>query len=331
VVDRELLCHDDDELRAVFGLLVHAHYRTTPADLRRLLDAPNLEVHVLRRAGHIGAAALVAAEGALPAELCEAMYTGARRLRGHAIPENLVCHLGLPEAGALTVRRVVRIATHPALRRRGLGRRLLGCIADHAATQGVDLVGSVFGATADLLAFWVDGGHRLLRLSVARGAASGEHSALVALPLSPEAERTVAWLRGRLARDLSHALGDSLRALDPDLALAALRGLAPGAQPSLDDADRRALEAYAFGPRPYDVTARAACALVEAHLTSSDPAGVLDERRLLVAKVLQRRPWRDVQRLLGYPSVPATMRALRAAMGGVLGPRRPTNLTPPEP
>jgi tRNA(Met) cytidine acetyltransferase len=59
-LDRDALVADETQLREFFGLLVHAHYRTTPGDLHRLLDAPNLRLHALRHRGQVVAACLLA-------------------------------------------------------------------------------------------------------------------------------------------------------------------------------------------------------------------------------------------------------------------------------
>ena len=65
-LDRDRLALDEGSLAAFFGLLVHAHYRTTPRDLQRLLDAPNLALHALRHEGAVIASTFVAEEGGLP-------------------------------------------------------------------------------------------------------------------------------------------------------------------------------------------------------------------------------------------------------------------------
>ena len=57
-VNRNHLVNDESSLKDLFGLLVTAHYRTRPFDLRYLLDAPNVSIYVLRWAyrghGHAG-------------------------------------------------------------------------------------------------------------------------------------------------------------------------------------------------------------------------------------------------------------------------------------
>jgi len=315
VLDRERLARDDVLLREVFGLLVWAHYRTTPSDLHRMLDAPNLRLHALIAGDHVVAAALVAREGGLPEETVRAIEEGRHRPRGHALAETLVAHLGRPDGGTAVSERIVRIAVHPELRRRGLGRGLLSAIADGAAEEGVELLGALFAATPDLLALWRAAGFDPVRLSVSRGARSGEHSALVLRPLVDATRGLCDGLRRRLARDLPHQLSGSLRDLEPDLALAVLHASDPRAEPDLDDEDWRALVACAFGPRPHDVTARPAFALVRVALATGEPELDPEAARLSVARVLQRRPWSEVRDLLELPSVPSAMRRLRSALG----------------
>jgi tRNA(Met) cytidine acetyltransferase len=301
VLGREVLAGDEGLLRAVFGLLVHAHYRTTPSDLRRLLDAPNLSVHVVREGGAVTAAAVVAEEGGLDAERVAALASGAERIRGHAIPETLVCHLGRADAGALRVCRVTRIAVHPELRGRGLGSTLLAHVADHARARGAELCGSVFGATPELLRFWERAGYTTVRFSASRSARSGEHSALVLCPLAPAAAQLVTDLRARFAADLPYALADTLRTLDPALLPSTDCALGPG--PSAH------LVRYARGIGVYDSVVGEVWALCAREVRGL-PA-------VLVRKVLQRWSWEEVAEERGV-SVPVAMRAVRAAVAELL-------------
>ncbi len=306
-LDRDAL--DEVTLRDFFGLLVHAHYRTTPEDLHRLLDAPNLRIHALRAEGRVVAVSLVALEGGLDAELVEDLYWGRGRLRGHALPDSLVSHLGHREAGRLRMIRSVRIAVHPALRRLGLGSRLIEHV--HACYQP-DLFGTLFGATPELLRFRRQAGYRLVRLGVARGSRTGEPAVLMMRPRSEAARALCATLRAELARDLPLQL-ELLQAGEEPLSPALLEGLTHDLPPPapLTDADYAAhLQAYTSGPRSFESVATAISRFVgQADLSTLSPV----ERTLVQGRVLQRAGWTEVARRAGL-SHPAAMRGLRRAI-----------------
>ncbi|MEA3291102.1 MAG: tRNA(Met) cytidine acetyltransferase TmcA domain-containing protein, partial [Pseudomonadota bacterium] len=59
-IDRERLLEDENSLSELFGLLVFAHYRTRPYDLRHLLDGPNLSIYLMRYREHVVGAVLAA-------------------------------------------------------------------------------------------------------------------------------------------------------------------------------------------------------------------------------------------------------------------------------
>lgn len=315
-LDRDALLADETCLRELFGLLVHAHYRTTPSDLHRLLDAPNLAVHGLRWRGHVVAATIVAREGGLPPKRCEAMASGAERIRAHALPDALVCHLGKTDAGALRMIRSVRIATHPLLRRRGLATRLVEHVhREHAP----DLFGTLFGATAELLEFRRSLGYALVRISASRGARTGEPSAMMLRPVSERARTLVAELRAELARDLPRQLellhADAQTLLDPALQAELTHDL-PEPAPLPTELRRALVESYAHGPRTFESVALALASELRAYpqrLQQLPPAS----RGLLQDRVLHGLGWREVARRADM-TVPAAMRALRRAARALL-------------
>lgn len=318
-LDRDALLADEPRLRELFGLLVHAHYRTTPGDLHRLLDAPNLELHALLRRGHVVAATILAREGELPEPLADDVLRGRTRIRAHALADALVAHLGKPVAAGLRMIRSVRIATHPGLRRRGLARMLV----EHVhRVHAPDLFGTLFGATPELLAFRRSLGYELVRLSASRGARTGEPSVMMLRPVSDRARALVTELRAELARDLPrqlellHADGETL--LDPALVASLCADLPPPAP--LDPARCHALaHAYAHGPRTFESVALALQQYVESH---RDRLAVLTpaERRSIEGRVLAGHGWRRVAADAGLPGVPAAMRGLRRAVRRLVDP-----------
>jgi tRNA(Met) cytidine acetyltransferase len=312
-LDRDELVADERLLREYFGLLIQAHYRTTPGDLHRLLDAPNLHLHASLHRGHVVAATMVAEEGDLPAETVHAIYRGRRRVRGHALAETIVSHLGRRDAGRLEMIRSVRIATHPDLRRRGLGTALI----EHVhRCYDPDLFGTLFGATPGLLQFRRSVGYELVRVGASRGSRTGEPAAVMMRPVTDDAHRLFEDLRGELARDLPLQLelleaGNELL-LDSGLRGALLAGL-PEPAPLTEAELRETVALYAFGPRTYESAATALEAFVRRHRVALDELET-EERALIVGRVVERRSWADVTGRVGMSSVRVTMRALRRAI-----------------
>ena len=307
------LAGDEHLLREVFGLLVYAHYRTEPNDLARLLDAPNLAVRALLVDGHVASVALLAREGGLDADLRAAMYDG-ERVKGNMIPDVLTSQLRDEDAAVPFGYRVMRIATHPAVRSRGLGSRLLGEVR-REFDGSADWLGVGYGATPELLSFWAANGYGTVQLSTTRNDTSGEYSAIMLDPLSEAGralhDRHAAWFADRIAGVLS----DALRDLDPDVARAALRACDASPGLELSERDWRVVSGAAHGPGMYGVDPDPFRRLGVHHLVAGDE-GLLsaDEERLLVGKLLQARPWDGLADRLGYHSTSQAMRALGDAL-----------------
>lgn len=310
VLDRDALAADEDRLREVFGLLVVAHYRTRPSDLARLLDAPNVGVRALTVDDRIVSVALLAREGGLDAELRRRIYEG-QTVPGNLIPDVLTSQLRDVDAAEAVGWRVMRIATHPAARRRGLGSKLLAKIREEA---DVDWLGTAYGATPELIRFWRDNGYRTVHLGTARNPASGEHAVLMVDPLTEAGrrlhDRSAGWLLERIADQLSDPLDD----LDPDLVRAVLASV--DAEPPTEIPERgwRLVAAAAYGPAIFDVAPGPFRQLLLEHLVAQavEIPGA-DERRL-VRKVLQGRSWEALAEEMDDPTASAARRAFGDAL-----------------
>lgn len=313
---RDALAQDEAALGELFGLLVLAHYRTRPADLRHLLDDPAVTVYAMRHGGHIVATALVAAEGGFDAGLARAIAQGRRRPHGHLIAQSLAVHAGLEQAPGLRYGRVMRIAVHPALQGRGLGTRLIGDIAQDLATRGMDGIGASFGASVAVLRFWQRCGMLPVRLGLTREHTSGTHSAIVLRGLSDAGRELYASARQRFGDYLPPLLSDALRELEPALAAFLLSQEGTDAVPALSEQEWRDVIGFAFALRGYEVSMVAVDRLARTALGDGCICGLLDEahRDLLVARVVQKRGWSDSARQCGFSGRAQALDALRRVM-----------------
>ena len=172
-VERDDLIENEDLLSQIFSLLVSAHYQTRPSDLRQLLDAPNISVHVLMQDDQVLGVALLSREGGLDAELTAQIQAGKRRPHGHLIPQTLTFHAQIADAACLVCERIMRIAVHQALQQNGLGSRLLFELEHYALEQNTDYLGVSYALTPQVKDFWQRAGFVTAREGHRRDTASG--------------------------------------------------------------------------------------------------------------------------------------------------------------
>lgn len=225
VIDRAALAQQNTTLEKLFGLLVQSHYRTSPNDLRQLLDGPGTQLRVIERHGEPQAVLVTRQEGGFEAALADRVARGERRPQGHLLAQSLATHAGSRDALMARWRRVARIATHPECRRQGLGSTLLRDDIAAATLQGVALYGATFGAEASLLRFWLVQGFAPVRLGMTRETATGEFAVMVAKALNAQGENVLADLRGRFQTALPSLLSFELNGLPASVVVLLLNEL----------------------------------------------------------------------------------------------------------
>lgn len=222
----------------VYQLLSGAHYRTSPLDLRRMMDAPGQ--HFLQAAGEneIAGALWLVDEGGLSQELSQAVWAGFRRPRGNLVAQSLAAHGSNPLAATLRGRRVSRIAVHPARQREGTGRQLIAGALQY--THDLDYLSVSFGYTGELWRFWQRCGFVLVRMGNHREASSGCYTAMALLPMSDAGKQLAEREHYRLRRDAQALAQWNGETLPVD----------PRNDAILSDDDWLELAGFAFAHRP---------------------------------------------------------------------------------
>lgn len=223
-VDPAALAGQESLLRSTFALLVNAHYQTRPSDLRQLLDNPDVHLWLARRGTKVFGVLLACAEGDFDSDTAQQVLSGRRRPRGHLLPQSLAVHAGLDQALGLRVLRVQRIAVHPQLRRRRLGRGLIEVAADWATRHRFDLLGCAFAADAELHAFWHALHFEAARLGTRVDPASAAHSLFMLRGLSGPGRGLVEQANRQFQQGLPWSLAASLSEIDGRLGALLLRG-----------------------------------------------------------------------------------------------------------
>ncbi|MCP5161314.1 MAG: tRNA(Met) cytidine acetyltransferase [Hahellaceae bacterium] len=325
-IDASSLCEDENLLRQVFGLLVLAHYQTSPDDLRVLLDHEGVLVWCLVDGDHVGGVALTIAEGGLSLDLHADIAAGRRRLRGHLLPQALAYYSGMPAILSVNGWRIMRIAVHPLLQRQGMGQALIHGITAQAKAQGIDWVGTSFGITRELLAFWRSTGMQPVRLGLQKDTASGEQALLMFCGLSKAAQALSVQARASFLRELLYHVNGVYKALAPGLvgdlvrAAADLKVRINATDVSASEVNWAAVRAFALGERPVESCAPFISDWLLWWLSSADEldSTLEAEIELLIAAIWQKQSRVQLETRFALKGRKSIERAMRSAVAVLL-------------
>lgn len=285
------LANDEAMLMDVFACLVDAHYQTKPSDLRLLLDAPNGLLWCAFYQGAVAGLVWVMLEGGLEGQLAREITASRRRPQGHLAPQILAAHLGIDQAVECRCARIQRIVVKPGLQRKGLGRWMLAELAKKITTK-VDYLASSFGCNQTLLQFWQDSDYQIVRFSDQNAASSGLHSALVIKPISVEGERITALACNIFAAHFCIQLTNRLASLSP--ALIAEIHFEAARKISLAPYELKSMVLFAHGNLAFEscLSGLGKLALLVLYDFSAQDILSVAQRRLIIARILQGKPWK---------------------------------------
>ncbi|MFS1539516.1 MAG: tRNA(Met) cytidine acetyltransferase TmcA [Candidatus Phlomobacter fragariae] len=241
-MSQSLLIEKPKLLSAIYRLLINAHYRTSPLDLRRLLDAKGINLLIAQQKKHLLAVLWLVDEGGLSASLAHDVWTGRRRPRGNLVAQSLAAHSYFPQAAQMNSQRISRITVAAAFRRQGVATKLLTFYKQQAMEEGKDFLSVSFGYCEQLQALWQQNGFHLVRVGSRKEATSGYYTAMVVLPLSLQAKQLVSRAQYLLKRDafyINQLTGLTLTAINDD---------------QLNDEDWQVLAGFAYGNRSFSAS-----------------------------------------------------------------------------
>jgi tRNA(Met) cytidine acetyltransferase len=314
-VGSEWLLNNPDQLRVLFSLMINAHYRTTPGDLRIMLDSPNLQIWIAESAQEIIGACLVAEEGGLDGELVQRIWEGRRRPRGHLIPQLLVAQEGYLDAAEFTMLRVVRIAVSEQFRRCGVASGLLHAIEQAGKNSQYGVIGASFAVSPELLDFWFAEGFQVYRIGTQQDPVSGSYATLVIKGLSATANKLLCLWENEFQKRLLYLQGEWLHSLDSTV-LERVQKPISGECARQEAEEWNDLAGFAFHFRAYESSAYIFARLAEKYRFLWDIESTDRQIKALIERrVIQQRDELQIADETGQQNRKALLNSLRLAAG----------------
>ena len=238
-------------LTEIYGLMVSAHYRTRPSDLRMLMENPDLSIVLAEARDKVVGVALLNREGGFELPLCEEVFLGKRRPMGHLLAQMITAQAGVRHFASHRGLRIQRIAVRSSMRRQGIGRRLVEVATQHASDQGFVYIGASFAFEAETSAFWHSCQFALAHIGFGQGKSSGNQSVAVLKSLNTALDHQLVELGSRIHSHLPSWLCQFLQSMDKTSVAALLRYSQYSYSPS--QLERDEVEAFTRGNKGFEL------------------------------------------------------------------------------
>lgn len=299
---------NEAEAKQFVGIYVYAHYRNRPRDIAFLADAPHHNAYALKTStGAIVTSIQTAEEGNMPKEAITAIYKKRRDFHGQVIPHAMIVHQRMPTFASFKGLRIVRIATHPEVMKKGLGSFALQELSRIAKKDGYVYLSAIFGANKELLKFWIKNGFIPVHISPDRNPISGEYSVAVIKPLGKKISNLVIAANNELRVRVLGWLPEQLKDLDPSVAYMLMQPFDVTKRfyivpPEITIKQWEKLHGYALELMTYEAVADGLRKLITLYIldaSASKPRLNPKQIDLIIMKCLQIRDWKNTADALG--------------------------------
>ncbi len=293
------LHQDESLLRQIYGLLVNAHYQTRPSDLDRILSDKSLLVFIAFYQKQLVATALISEEGNLSVEQCQAIERGKVRLAGHLLPQSLMAYQGDVQAGEFKFWRVMRIAVKPEFQRNKIASQLIKHIEKQAANASVDVLGTSYSLTPDIIQFWYQLDFKCSRLALRKDSSTGSYPGEFMKPTSSSKAAAITSFKtalSRFERAFYYSMTASYSTFEPAILLCIIQNqfnqqVNQPPEKIIADVLRYTEKARSFEMVEWQLHQFIVWCLTQVQLEEKLSSS---EKYLLIAKLLQNKPWQTV-------------------------------------
>ena len=318
-LDQAELAEDKGLLNQAMALLTHAHYQTSPSDLRMLLDHPDVRLLFGSRAGVVHGLVLAMIEAPECKEvLTDEIVSNRRRLKGYLVPQTLASTYQRPSLLKLKGLRVVRIACHPKIRKQGLGSKLIKSCAELAERNALDYLSVSYGLTPELYNFWQNQGFQHLKLGYKKDHASGVNAIVGIKTLSTKAQTEFVGLEQIYSEHLLFGLNRYFRDLNWREVLTVLQSVR--FDPHCGNAHNEKLIRNFAGGLLLENDCQLALFNFVCEKSRLHELSKLTDRQkgLIVLRVMQSRDWKDCCAALELSGKKEGVRLLRTTVAALL-------------
>ena len=288
VYTKQQLSQDIPRLKSIYTLLISAHYRTRPSDLRQLMEDENQRVIVAGSGDRVAGVLLLNREGGFDPDLSVEVFFGRRRPQGHLFAQMLTAQAGIRHFAEYRGYRIQRITVNPGCRRQGIGARLIKHGQQMVRDERLDYLGCSFALDIALAPFWRKLNFELVHIGSGQGKSTGRQTVALIKPVKPRLGSDVELLRQKLVQYLPSWLVTYCRRMYwPDvLALLQLARI----RYHLGALDQEDIRAFSQGHRGFDLSQGSLQKLLISCLP--EMTGLSDQQQaLLIEKVLLNRDW----------------------------------------